>query len=199
MVESGCAPDASLVGKRRGAHCARTGEIHGIREREADRGRSPAADRSRTTTQQKRNRCELGLVPERDPAQTQSLARAFIREKNHWERLRERNWAEYNIHQAVATCENLITFCEGVLLDLAKTMESIHPRQDQLAGKTESVMLLLDQNGASLSTSDRIDVRSLVGMARETPDYEFANRLLDYAETMAMNRANPRLAMRSRT
>ena len=69
-------------------------------------------------------------------------------------------------------------------------MESIHPRQDQLAGKTESVMLLLDQNGASLSTSDRIDVRSLVGMARETPDYEFANRLLDYAETMAMNRAN---------
>jgi len=120
-----------------------------------------------------------------------SLARAFIREKNHWERLRERNWAEYNIHQAVATCENLITFCEGVLRDLAKTMESIHPRQDQLAGKTESVMLLLDQNGASLSTSDRIDVRSLVGMARETPDYEFANRLLDYAETMAMNRANP--------
>jgi hypothetical protein len=120
-----------------------------------------------------------------------SLARAFIREKNHWERLRERNWAEYNIHQAVATCENLITFCEGVLRDLAKTMESIHPRQEQLAGKTESVMLLLDQNGASLSTSDRIDVRSLVGMARETPDYEFANRLLDYAETMAMNRANP--------
>src|SRR5690349_7969688 len=120
-----------------------------------------------------------------------SLARAFIREKNHWERLRERNWAEYNIHQAVATCENLITFCEGLLLDLAKTMESLHPRQDQLAGKTESVMLLLDQNGASLSTSDRIEVRSLVGMARETPDYEFANRLLDYAETMAMNRATP--------
>ncbi len=120
-----------------------------------------------------------------------SLARAFIREKNHWERLRERNWAEYNIHQAVATCENLITFCEGVLLDLAKTMESMHPRQDQIAGKTESVMRLLDQNGASLSTSDRIDVRSLVGMARQTPDYEFANRLLDYAETMAMNRANP--------
>jgi hypothetical protein len=70
-------------------------------------------------------------------------------------------------------------------------METIHPRQDQLAGKTESVMLLLDQNASSLSTSDRIEVRSLVGMARETPDYEFANRLLDYAETMAMNRANP--------
>ena len=70
-------------------------------------------------------------------------------------------------------------------------METIHPRQDQLAGKTESVMRLLDQNGASLSSSDRIDVRSLVGMARQTPDYEFANRLLDYAETMAMNRANP--------
>ena len=120
-----------------------------------------------------------------------SLARAFVREKNHWERLRERNWAEYDIHRAVATCENLITFCEGVLLDLAQTMENIHPKQDQLAGKTESVMLLLDQNGSSLSTSDRLEIRSLVGMARETPDYEFANRLLDYAETMAMNRANP--------
>ena len=69
-------------------------------------------------------------------------------------------------------------------------MENINPRQDQLAGKTESVMLLLDQNGSSLSTSDRIDIRSLVGMARETPDYEFASRLLDYAETVAMNRAD---------
>jgi hypothetical protein len=27
-------------------------------------------------------------------------------------------------------------------------------------------------------------------MARETRDYEFANRLLDYAETVARNRAN---------
>jgi hypothetical protein len=120
----------------------------------------------------------------------EALARALIREKNHWERLRERNWSEYNIHQAVATCESLITFCQGVLLELAQTMETIHPRQDQLAGKAESVRLLLDQNGSSLPTSDRLDIRSLVGMARETPDYEFANRLLDYAETMAMNRAN---------
>jgi hypothetical protein len=119
-----------------------------------------------------------------------SLARAFVREKNHWERLRERNWAEFDIHRAVSTCENLITFCEGVLLDLAQTMETINPRQDQLAGKTESVRVLLDQNGSSLPTSDRLDIRSLVGMARESPDYEFANRLLDYAETMAMNRAN---------
>jgi len=70
-------------------------------------------------------------------------------------------------------------------------MENIHPKQDQLAGKTESVRLLLDQNGSSLSTSDRLNIRSLVGMARETSDYEFANRLLDYAETMAMNHANP--------
>jgi hypothetical protein len=120
-----------------------------------------------------------------------SLARVFVREKNHWERLQERNWAEYNLQRAVATCEKLITFCEGVLLDLAQTMEGIHPRQDQLAGKTEAVMHLLDQNGSSLSTSDRLDIRSLVGMARGTADYEFANRLLDYAETMAMNRANP--------
>jgi hypothetical protein len=119
-----------------------------------------------------------------------SLARAFVREKNHWERLRERNWAEYNIHQAVATCENLITFCEGVLLDLAQTMETINPRQDQLAGKTDAVMRLLDQNASSLSTSERIDIRSLVGMARDTPDYESANQLLDYAETIAMKRAN---------
>jgi hypothetical protein len=119
-----------------------------------------------------------------------SLARAFVREKNHWERLRERNWAEYDIHRVVAICENLITFCEGVNLDLAQTMQNIHPRQDQLAGKAETVMLLLDQNGSSLSTSDRIDIRSLVGMARETPDYEFASRLLDYAETMAMKRAS---------
>jgi hypothetical protein len=119
-----------------------------------------------------------------------SLARAFLRDKNHWERLRERNWAEYNIHQAVATCENLIAFCEGVLLNLAQTMENIHPRQDQLAGKTEAVMLLLNQNGASLSDSDRLDIRALVGRARQTPDYEFANRLLDYAETMARNGAN---------
>lgn len=119
-----------------------------------------------------------------------SLARAFIREKNYWERIRERNWAEYTIQRAVATCENLITFCEGVLLDLAQTMESINPKQDQLAGRTESVMLLLDQNGSSLSTTDRIDIRALVGMARETPDYEFATRLLDYAETIAMKRAN---------
>ena len=107
-----------------------------------------------------------------------------------WERLRERNWAEFDIHRAVSTCENLITFCEGVLLDLAQTMETINPRQDQLAGKTESVRVLLDQNGSSLTTSDRLDIRSLVGMARESPDYEFASRLLDYAETMAMNRAN---------
>jgi hypothetical protein len=119
-----------------------------------------------------------------------SLARAFVREKNHWERLRERNWAEYDIHRAVATCEKLITFCEVVLQDLAQTMETTNPRQDQLLGRTESVRLLLEQNGSSLSTSDRIDIRSLVGMARETPDYEFANRLLDYAETMAMRRAS---------
>jgi hypothetical protein len=70
-------------------------------------------------------------------------------------------------------------------------MENIHPKQDQLAGKTESVRLLLEQNGASLATSDRLDIRSLVGMARETSDYEFANRLLDFAETMATNRADP--------
>ena len=120
----------------------------------------------------------------------ESLARAFVREKNNWGRLRERNWAEYDIHRAVATCGNLITFCEGVLLDLAQTLEHIHPRQDQLTGKAESVLLLLDQNGSSLSTSDRIDIRSLLGMAREISDYEFANRLLDYAETMAMKRAN---------
>jgi hypothetical protein len=119
-----------------------------------------------------------------------SLARVFVREKHHWERLQERNWAEYDIQRAVATCENLITFCEGVLLDLAQTMETINPRQDQLAGRTESVMLMLDQNGSSLSTADRQDIRSLVGMARQTSDYEFANRLLDYAETMAMQRAN---------
>ena len=119
-----------------------------------------------------------------------SLGRAFAREKNHWERLRERNWADYDIHRAVATCENLILFCDGVLRDLGQTMETIHPRQDQLAGKAETVRLLLEQNGTSLPTSDRIDIRSLVGMARETPDYEFANRLLDYAETMAMKRAN---------
>jgi hypothetical protein len=120
-----------------------------------------------------------------------SLARAFVREKNHWERIQERNWADYNIERAVTTCQRLITFCEGVLQDLAQTIETIHHRQDQLAGRTESVMSLLDQNGASLSTSDRIDIRSLVEMARETPDYDFANRLLEYAETMAMNRANP--------
>ena len=119
-----------------------------------------------------------------------SLARVFLREKNHWERLQERNWAEYNLPQALATCEKLITFCEGVMLDLAQTMEGIHPRQDQLAGKTESVMQLLNQNGASLSTADRLDIRSLLGMARGTADFEFANQLLDYAETMAMNRAN---------
>jgi hypothetical protein len=120
-----------------------------------------------------------------------SLARAFLREKHHWERIREREWAEYSIDRAIATCETVITFCEGVLRDLAQTMEFIRPRQDQLAGKTESVMRLLDQNGASLSTSDRLDIRSLVGRARETPDYEFAHRLLEYAETMAMSRATP--------
>jgi hypothetical protein len=76
------------------------------------------------------------------------------------------------------------------LLDLAQTMETINPRQDQLAGKTDAIMRLLDQNGASLSTADRIDIRSLVGMARETPDYESASQFLDYAETMAMRRAN---------
>lgn len=52
-------------------------------------------------------------------------------------------------------------------------------------------MHLLDQNGSSLSTSERLDIRSLVGMARETSDYEFANRLLDYAETIALKRVNP--------
>jgi hypothetical protein len=120
-----------------------------------------------------------------------SLARAFTREKNYWERLRERNWAEWDIHQAVATSGKLITFCEEILLDLARTLETNNPRQDELAGKTEAVMHLLDQNGGSLSTSDRLDIRSLLGMARETPDYEFANRLLEYAETMALNRVNP--------
>lgn len=119
-----------------------------------------------------------------------SLARAFVREKNHWERFQERDWAEYTVDRALAACENLITFCEVVIRDLAQTMETIRPRQDQLAGKTESVMRLLDQNGSSLSTSDRLDIRSLVGKARETADYEFASQLLDYAETMAMNRAN---------
>ena len=120
----------------------------------------------------------------------ESLARAFVRDNNHWERLQERNWAEYDIHRAVATCDNLITFCEGVLRDLTQTMQNIHPNQDQLAGKAETVSLLLDQNGSSLSTSDQQDIRSLVGMARETADYEFAHRLLDYAETIAMKRAN---------
>ena len=69
-------------------------------------------------------------------------------------------------------------------------MQNIHPDQDQLAGKAETVRLLLDQNGSSLSSSDRQDIRSLVGMARDTADYEFAHRLLDYAETIALKRAN---------
>jgi hypothetical protein len=147
-----------------------------------------------TEAELRRNKSEIdsswGWSQSESLPKIESLARVFVREKNHWERLRERNWAEYDIHRAVATCENLITFCEGVLRDLAQTMENIDPRQDQLTGKTESVMLFLDQNGSSLSTSDRQDIRSLVGLARETLDYEFANRLLDYAETMAMNRVN---------
>ena len=148
----------------------------------------------RTEAELRRSRSEIdsnwGWSRNETLPRIDSLARAFVREKNHWDRLQERNWAEYTIERAVATCQNLIMFCEGVLLDLAQTMEAIHPRQDQLAGKTEAVMLLLDQNGSTLSTSDRLDIRSLVGMARETPDYEFANRLLDYAETVAMSRAN---------
>jgi hypothetical protein len=118
-----------------------------------------------------------------------SLARAFVRDKNHWERIQERNWAGYDIERAASTCQNLITVCEGVLQDLAQTIETIQPRQDQLAGRSESVMGLLDQNGASLSSSDRIDIRALLEMARETPDYDFAKRLLEYAETMALNRS----------
>ncbi|HEX5809959.1 MAG TPA: hypothetical protein VFY25_14920 [Anaerolineales bacterium] len=119
-----------------------------------------------------------------------SLARAFAREKNHWERLTERNWAEYTIDRAVSTCENLITFCEGLLLDLAQTMENVNQKQSQLDDKAGAVLLLLDQNGSRLSTSDRIDIRSLVGIAKETPDYELADRVLGYAEVMALNRAN---------
>jgi hypothetical protein len=126
------------------------------------------------------------LLPKLD-----SLARAFVREKNHWERLRERDWAEYDIQHALATCENLITFCEGISQGLSQTMADIEPRQDQLAGKAESIMRLLDQYGSSLPTSDRVDIRSLVGMARQTLDYELARRLLDYAEIMVLNRANP--------
>ena len=121
-----------------------------------------------------------------------SLARAFTREKNHWEQLTERNWAEYNIHRAVSTCEKLITFCEGVLLDLAQTLENINQKQSQLDDKAGAVRLLLDQNGSRLSTSDRIDIRSLVSMAKDTPDYEFADRVLGYAEMMAMKQVSPR-------
>jgi len=120
-----------------------------------------------------------------------SLARVFGREQQRWAQLLERNWAEYNIHQAVDTCENLITLCEGVLQDLAKTVENASLKHDQLAGKEESLILLLERNGFRLSTSERQDIRSLVGIARETADYDLANRLLDYAETMAMLRANP--------
>jgi hypothetical protein len=51
-----------------------------------------------------------------------------------------------------------------VLLDLAQTMENIHPRQDQFAGKAEAVRLLLDQNGSSLSTlTGKISDRWLFG------------------------------------
>jgi hypothetical protein len=119
-----------------------------------------------------------------------SLARAFAREKTHWERLKERNWADYNIHRAVSTCENLIMFCEGVLRDLTQSMENVNQKQGQLDDKAGAVMLLLDQYGSRLSTSDRIDIRSLVGIAQETRDYELAERVLGYAEMMALNRAN---------
>ena len=121
-----------------------------------------------------------------------SLARAFAREKNHWARLTERNWAEYDIHRAVSTCENLITFCEGVLLDLTQTMENVNQKQSRLDDKAGAVRLLLDQNGSRLSTSDRVDIRSLVVIAKETPDYEFADRVLGYAEIMARNQVSLR-------
>ena len=121
-----------------------------------------------------------------------SLARAFIRERAHWQQLAERNWAEYNIHRAVATCQNLIKFCEGVVIDLTQAMDQVDQKQDQLDVKVQAVMLLLDQNGSQLPAADRQDIRSLVGIAREYPNYDLANRVLGYAHTMAMRQATPR-------
>jgi hypothetical protein len=121
-----------------------------------------------------------------------SLARAFAREKDHWERLTERDWAGYDIHRAVSTCETLVRFCEGVVVDLMQALENVHHRQSRLDDKAGAVMLLLDRNGSRLSASDRLDIRSLVGMAKETREYDFAERALDYAETMAMRQASVR-------
>jgi hypothetical protein len=122
----------------------------------------------------------------------ESLARAFAREKNHWDRLTERNWAEYTIGRAASTSENLVRFCEGVAADLTQALESVNQRQSRLDDKAGAVTALLERNGSRLSTADRLDIRSLVGVAKETRDYDFAERALDYAETMAMRQASPR-------
>jgi hypothetical protein len=89
-----------------------------------------------------------------------AIARYFNREKKDWERLVERNWAEYNITRAISECENLIQFCEGKLIELTQAIEKVNHKENQLRSKVEAVSLLLKRNGAKLSSQDQHHIKS---------------------------------------
>jgi predicted RNase H-like nuclease (RuvC/YqgF family) len=119
-----------------------------------------------------------------------AAARSFDRKKKDWDRLIERNWAEYNITRALSECENLIQFCEGKLFELTQAMEKVNEKQNKLDSKTAAVELLLQKNNSKLSQSDKHDIEALVAIAEQSPNYDFANRVLGYAHTMALRRAS---------
>ena len=122
-----------------------------------------------------------------------AIARYFNREKKDWERLVERNWAEYNITRAISECENLIQFCEGKLIDLTQAIEKVNHKENRLSSKVEGISLLLKRNGAKLSSQDRHYINSLIKIAMQVSNYDFADKLLGYAHTLAMRRATPQV------
>ncbi len=122
-----------------------------------------------------------------------SLARSLDRESKEWYRLTERNWSDYNLKRAQSKCDNLIKFCEILLVDLTEAMGKVNQKQNQLNSKLSAVNNLLQINNTKLPTTDKKDIKSLISFAMKETSYESASKLLDHARTIATRRATSRI------
>ena len=118
------------------------------------------------------------------------MAGRFISHKLvEWRRLEKRQWADYRIVRAIAKCEQILKSSEEILDDLNQEIGKVKYKQAQLNSKKADINQLLKRKEHKLPPQDRQEIDTLVEIAMQADDYNFAEKSLNHAHTMAMRRA----------
>jgi hypothetical protein len=118
-----------------------------------------------------------------------NLSRSFDFEQSNWKDLVETNWAEYNIGRAISECRRLIKFCNNVMLDLARALEKADGKQKEIENKATAILRLLQTRSSKITQPEKQDIETLVKIAQEYSNFDFAKKLLENAHSMALGRA----------